>query len=427
MHRWDSEGFRYYEKFQVEDVMVMFSRQIALARTPDGAQVFLQEIKVRRSLPPGIVEMLSNLQHPYVAPILEVLMEGDRIVLVHPPLEGDPLSLVVNEENPMNAYDALNVFRKLLRTQVELANLPLPLTTVLDPKNIIMNGNQPYVLFLDFKSSQREDEKWRGLLYFLLTGVQPKESLYRMPLRKGSSAIPPELEQLVVECFNPERSIRQILRMAEQIVLERPKENKTKRIQRVAIYSAAAAACLVLGAFMGKQAAGDSMMVKNLSSSTETEFLADTTKIEFKSSMPEVYALKDKVVNETRISGVFSQQVAGPFSIYLESEEQRSYGVQINEEGKIVLFEISGGRYQTVENPYHQVAIRPGKSYIFEMRYTPEEPLRIAIRDSEEMVYNWATGTIPHDPPFHIKVLGGRGTVLNDLNIYMEDAENGTS
>ena len=103
MHRWDSEGFRYYEKFQVEDVMVMFSRQIALARTPDGAQVFLQEIKVRRSLPPGIVEMLSNLQHPYVAPILEVLMEGDRIVLVHPPLEGDPLSLVVNEENPMNA------------------------------------------------------------------------------------------------------------------------------------------------------------------------------------------------------------------------------------------------------------------------------------------------------------------------------------
>ena len=417
-------GFsRYYEKFQVEDVMVMFSRQIVLARTPNGSQVFLQEIKVRRSLPPGIIEMLKNLQHPYVAPILEVLLENDRILLVHPPLTGDPLSLLVNEEHPMNAFDALSVFRKLLRTVIELSNFPLPLTTILDPKNIIISGKQPYVLFLDFKLHRaKEDERWRSLLYFLLTGVQPTES-YRVPLNRSSSKIPPELEELMKECFNPERSMYQILRMAEQIVLEPPKEKKSKRVQKVALYSAAAAACLILGAFVGKQAAGDTMAVKNFPGSNQAEFLTDQSRIEFRDNLPQVYALEKKVDNTTWIRGKFSQSVAGPFSIYLESDEHRSYGVQIDEEGKIVLFEISEGKYQTVDNPYQKIDIKPGIDYMFEMRYTPKMPLRVSIRKSEDLVYNWVTGTIPTDPPFQIKILGGKGTILDDLDVHTEENE----
>ena len=169
---------RYYERFQVLDTIHFFNRKLILAKEPNGRQVFLQEIEMNHFVPPGIREVLRNFDHPHVAPIQDVIEEHRRIILVHPPMIGEPLSMLVDPDHPMPPIQALRIFRRLLRTMVDLYNLPLPMTTTLDPRNVIMNENHPYVLFLNFKCHRLDFMKSGELLYFA-DGKEPEGDVRR--------------------------------------------------------------------------------------------------------------------------------------------------------------------------------------------------------------------------------------------------------
>ena len=120
--------------FQVEEVLNFHSGQLARATTPNGAKVFLQEIRIDSPLPRNFPDILRNSERMNLAPILDVIIKKGKILLVHPPFSGDPLPMIVDEENPLDPYEALDLYYKMLRTMLELGKLPVPFYTTLDPK-----------------------------------------------------------------------------------------------------------------------------------------------------------------------------------------------------------------------------------------------------------------------------------------------------
>lgn len=249
---------RYYERYQVEDVLTFFSGQLVSAKSPDGTRVFLQEITLNKPLPPGAIEILTNLENEHLAPILDVIEEKERIVLVHPPMGGEPLSPLVQPRRGMEPTQALSVFRRLLRTAVNLSELPIPLYTTLDSRNIIIEGNRPYILFISFEkfTKRQADEKWRFLLHFLLTGFRMESRPENPEGDRSIRELPDGLKKLVLISMDPKNSMKQVLEAAERTVL--PKQTKkmvaSKRANtRVMVYSGVVAVVVIAGIFVGNQ------------------------------------------------------------------------------------------------------------------------------------------------------------------------------
>lgn len=80
----DPSQKNYLAQFCIEDVITFFSGQLLMARTLDGSRYILQEIELRRALPPGFEMVLRHLDHPHLPKIVDVLEEADSVVLVHP-------------------------------------------------------------------------------------------------------------------------------------------------------------------------------------------------------------------------------------------------------------------------------------------------------------------------------------------------------
>ncbi|GGE10037.1 hypothetical protein GCM10011571_09180 [Marinithermofilum abyssi] len=215
MIRQKNQTVRYYERFEVEDVLTFFTGQLIQARSTDGARVLLQEIKLIRPLPPGSKELLYNIQHPHMLSVLDVIMEKGVVVLVHPMFTGEPLPLIVNKQNPMEPFKALNVYRKLIRTMIDLNRLPMPVWTVLDPRNILMSGDQPFVLFCGLKryTPQPKRDQRNALLYYLLAGQHPNDVKYRhQKLSKPLRRVPAPIRELALELVENQYTPEEILR-----------------------------------------------------------------------------------------------------------------------------------------------------------------------------------------------------------------------
>ena len=113
------------QRFQVKDVFRFGSNQLFQAETGDGTVVYVQEIPLRKPLPPRAASALKvDLRH--VSSILDVIYEKQRVKLIHPPLRGDPLSTVVSEKAPMKPLLALEVCRKLLHPGGVGGAIPAP-------------------------------------------------------------------------------------------------------------------------------------------------------------------------------------------------------------------------------------------------------------------------------------------------------------
>jgi hypothetical protein len=259
----DPSQKNYLAQFCIEDVITLVSGQLLMARTLDGSRYILQEIQLRRALPPGFEMVLRHLDHPHLPKIVDVLEEADSVVLVHPPLTGEPLSLLVNEKNVMHPMKSLEIFRKLLRTLLDLNRLPLPLGTTLDPRNIIMDGDHPYLLVIHFKhfSGYQEDERWRELLFFLLTGERPDRNRLEKQWERVQHRIPPEMQPLVRDCFDMDKGISEILSKASKIQWNRARV-QNKRISKRVVFSTSMAALLVFGAIVGYQVASQASLQK---------------------------------------------------------------------------------------------------------------------------------------------------------------------
>ncbi|OYD07467.1 hypothetical protein [Paludifilum halophilum] len=243
---------RYYERYQVEDVLTFISRQLVQAKTIEGNEVYIQEIDIHEPLPPGAREILLNMDLPHVAPVLDVEVSENRATLIHPPFSGDPLPLVVNEKSPMKPAEALHTFTNLLKTMESLEQLPLPMSTTLDPRNISISS-KPYLLFCWIKkySINPPEEKWRELFIYLLTGIVPKNRTERVRFLENKN-IPPAYRNLALKCFDPDTNRSEILHQAKQLKFFTPKKLKQKSLmKRLLRYAIVFLVSLLIGGLIG--------------------------------------------------------------------------------------------------------------------------------------------------------------------------------
>ncbi|MGX9705778.1 MULTISPECIES: hypothetical protein [Laceyella] len=427
---------RFYERFQVEDVINFFSGQLLQAKSSDGAQVFLQSIKItRRPLPNGYQEAFRRLQHPYLAPILDLIEEENELLLVHPPFAGDPLPLTVNKERAMDPEVAVRIVGKCFKTLRDLERLPLPLSATLDPKNILLNGHKPLILFYYMKDPKtpRFDEKWRELLYYLLTGQAPMGGLKQCEAELERRKIPSRVAKLALMSLDRKHPYADVLHAVESYIdakagnqgsgLSRKNaaSKKTKRKGVVTTVTIAAAALVLVtlavsqwkpeesytGLFenpdnaVGQQGGdqintGDSLVQSIHFSNDKTHF-----------SLP--YTL----TGNSNLRGEFELAKLNGFFGYLESSDGNAqYGIHINKQGSIELYHTMGSKMTKVGVSGDGYKVRPGKKYTFEILYYPNEPLRLAFSEEGQPEKWIATGITPVSGELKMRFTGKEGAVL---------------
>ncbi|WP_124727183.1 hypothetical protein [Staphylospora marina] len=415
---------RFYERFQVEDVINFFSGQLLQAKSPDGAQVFLQAIKVRRRpLPKGFQDALRKLQHPNLAPILDVMEEEDQIILVHPPFSGDPLPLIVNKERTMDPDNAVRIVHNCLRTLQDLERLPLPLSATLDPKNILLVGHKPLLLFYYVKDSKQStfDEKWRELLFYLVTGQAPIGGLKQCEKLLDEKKIPSRVARLALQCLDRKFSLGQITHSVGRYVASRSREeggeSGRKGRSRKTLYTAigVAAAALVLVTLSVSSQIGLGEAYNQWAGEREVrlrdgEIVDQFTFTKHKEWFTLPYTFKDV----TNIRGDFTLKTLNGFTGYVETKDRQSvFGFYVKKETGIVsLFYYMKGKMYPIGESGEQFRIKPGKKYTFEVIYIPGEPVRISIQEYGEGERYVAVGTTHMNGELTMRFRGEEGATL---------------
>lgn len=428
---------RYYERFQVEDVINFFSGQLLQAKSSDGAQVFLQSIKHDRGpLPQGFSDAICNLQHPYLAPVLDVLEEEDQMILVHPPFSGDPLPLVVKKDHPMESEKAIRIVNKCFRTLKDLEQLPLPLCATLDPKNILLDGSKPLLLFYNIKDSKPDslDEKWRELLFFLLTGQAPSGSSKQNEKQLEEKHVPSKIMQIALRCLDQKSTFEQLQTMIEQYVKAKDQADsglsrgakRRKNRKNLYITVALATAALVLVSVTVTQISSPengsasngffNLFQGDLDNEVKPEELYQNFNFTEKN---EVFTFDENVPSNTSIRGEFELKTLNGFKGIIETiDKSVVFGIEIDTEGKISSFQNIDDQKHIIDQSGDQYRVKPGKKYTFEVFSFPNQPLRIYISE-EGQVEKWINvGKVVFNKEFTIRFEGGIGATLYVPQIY---------
>ncbi|PTX53057.1 hypothetical protein C8P63_1293 [Melghirimyces profundicolus] len=426
---------RYYERFQVEDVLTFISRQLVQAKTVDGREVYIQEIKTNQPLPPGAREIFLNMNFPHVAPVLDVIIQDDRITLVHPPFSGDPLPLVVNEKDPMKPRKALRVFEKLLKTMQSLEQLPLSLSTTLDPRNICI-ADEPYVLFYWIKNYSLDppDEQWQHLLIYLLTGVIPKNKGERLKLLSRNHKIPTDYRQLALDCYDPNKTRDDILLQVRQLMEQPSVESRSLRKKTLSLKPIFRLGAIILisfaiGGWLGYTAAtlnGSREAAEKPGHPSSAVLHREGKKVEFNETRNQ-YHLPQTQTGPVQVRGEIIRTRYQPFSIIFQVDDRsKFYGVNIDERGNIRMYESTDG--MEGDDPtfvkLSEYTVSPNQRYKFDIRYSPGEPLRFSIQKKGDPSPRVAFGpepiAHPVDAPYQVQFRGGAGTKLYNLNLTPE-------
>lgn len=425
---------RYYERFQVEDVINFFSGQLLQAKSSDGAQVFLQSIKTaRRPLPNGYRDALRKLQHPHLAPILDVMEEEEQIILVHPPFSGDPLPLIVNKTRAMEPEKAVRIAAMLFRTLTDLERLPLPMSATLDPKNILLNGQTPILLFYYVKDEKQEafDQKWRQLLFYLLTGHEPTGGPNHCEKQLEAKRVPAKIIRLALLCLDREVTYSQALQAIEQHVtsnewsestgLRRNREKRSRKKLYTTVSIATAALVLITIAVSnwgsGNSSASDDPFKEALASQQDNKEVkgSDLGLIQSFSFSKDkkLFTLPFSLQGDSNVRGEFMLEKLNGFVGYLETKDQSAaYGVQVDKQGKVILFQKAGDKTYRLGDSGDLYRIKPGKKYTFDIYYLPGQPLRISLAE-EGQANKWvAVGTSPVDEQLKMHFYGSEGATL---------------
>lgn len=420
---------RYYERYQVEDVLTFFSGQLVLARSPDGDQVFLQEVGLSRMLPPGAKEMLVNLPGEYLAPILDVIEENDRIILVHPPLGGEPISLLVQPKQGMEPVLALTIYRKLLKTAIQLKKLPLPLHTTLDPRNIIMDGTRPFILFLSLGefSGKKADEKWRYLLPFLLTGQQ-LDGVDNPEMNKNIQELSDGLRNLVLHSMNPTFSMEMVLKEADQLIIPRSERKKENTDYKKWILSGGIAVVVVIGVIWGSQIMDTDAATQLEQQQIEQELKKPGASVEFDTiqfdgETGKSETLPPVVKGAFRVTGELTQTNHKPFTLRVQANKQSHFGLKLNEKGELALYQSMYDEQFELEKSGDSFQIKPGGIYQVELFYIAGKPFRVSVQERGTGRKWVAAGNVPVDSEFNIRVAGQKGTSFKGPTVAKIDEE----
>ncbi|SFS59570.1 hypothetical protein [Marininema halotolerans] len=419
---------RYYERFQVKDSVTFYSGHLVSAQSPDGAEVFLQEIPLEQPLSPGSAEMLSGLLHEHTAPVLDVIEEEDRIVLVHPPLSGEPLSLLVSPRKGMEPIRALTIYRQLLHTAVRLSAMDDPIYTTLDPRNIILDENRPFVLFVSFKPFSKEngEEKWRYLLHFLLTGIQLEERPANPEKEKSIQTLPQPLKNLVLASMDPGKTMKEVLDSAESMTLPRKistgRKNKKQRYWLPGLVAVVAIVSVLAGLeFFGDKGSAIAGAEKEKQAEAQLSKAgghASFDNVVFQRQRTKSVSLPPSVQGSFRVQGQLTQASEAPFALSLESENIESdFGVRADKNGALHLYQYVNGETFKLANSKNSFHIQPNKRYAITIFYVPNHPFRVSIKEEKSKKQWVAVGKVPMDSVFKVSVEGQQGTSFNQPNI----------
>ncbi|MBH8596784.1 MULTISPECIES: hypothetical protein [unclassified Thermoactinomyces] len=420
---------RYYERFQVEDVINFFSGQLLQAKSPDGAQVFLQSIKVtRRPLPSGYKDVFRRMQHPHLAPILDVMEEDEQLILVHPPFSGDPLPLIVNKERAMDPEAAVRVVSKCLKTLRDLDRLPVSLSATLDPKNILLNGQKPLILFYYMKEPGKSghDEKWRELLFYLLTGHAPMGGLKQSERQLEAKKIPPKIVKLAMFALDRKNGLEDFSVQVERHVnsaegshlSRRARRSRKKKVVTTVVVAAAALVLVSLTVtkwYAGYSDAKDSTLANMFAPITQDDkqngagngqLFQSITFNDQNNSFKYPYPIKPN----SAIQGSFILNQLNGFTGYLETPDKSDIlGLAVDKEGKIKLYDIMKGQYIPIGDSGDQYRVEAGKKYNFELYYFPNEPIRLSIEEEGKSKKWMAVGVTRLSGDYTLHFRGGNG------------------
>jgi hypothetical protein len=419
-------------------VINFFSGQLLQAKSPDGAQVFLQSIKIpRRPLPARYQEALRKLNHPHLAPIIDVMEEEDQLILVHPPFSGDPLPLIVNKDRPMEPETAVRIVSKCFETLNDMERFPLPLGATLDPKNILLEGRKPVLLFYYIKDPKQplHDEKWRELLFYLLTGQHPVGGAKQWEKQLEEKLVPPKIAKLAIQCLDHKVTMQESAEALEKYLATHSREEgrnlgrgarqRRRKLLYASVSIAAAALLLIPMAFLffdhgdSNATVDDPLQMLNRQGKEVPQDNSLVQSITFTNNQ-QTFTLPSTLPGDSSLRGAFVLNKTTWFAWMLESPDKVTYSVYINSAGSIELYQGTGDHAVKVLDSGSKYRIKPGKKYTFEVYYFPGEPLRISIVEEGDIWKKWmAVGTLPVNGdllPVHdhlkVKFAGGNGATL---------------
>ncbi|MBA4494943.1 hypothetical protein ACFO25_01705 [Paenactinomyces guangxiensis] len=417
---------KYYEHFQVEDVLTFSRGSLLLARSPEGTQVLLHELKSKDLLPVNCKESLRKLKHPHLVPVWDIYEDGQSAVVVHPIVSGEPLTLLVTPEKPMPYQSAIYLYRQLLQTVKDLTELPLPILTTLDPRNIVMDGKHPYLLFFDISSPGRkvqQDEEWRSLLYYLITGTRFDEKRYPLVSEiKLDFDIPRPVQNLIKESLNPRRSLNDILQLAKNTDI--PVSQKRKEFHPLMVPTAVSAAIisiLVAGYFVMSSDvinSGEAITPAQQSSSDQTGVFEQIPALTFKGDDLSSQLTKETIRGVTHIQFQITQDRHAPFTAYFLSEETSyQYGIGIDSTAEL---RVVGEQQEQVygkpsERRTKYINLDTNRTYQVDMYYIPNERLRISVRELNKKA-QWVTvGPVMKDENYRFRFRGNKRTQVSQV------------
>ncbi|MCS1350732.1 hypothetical protein [Mechercharimyces sp. CAU 1602] len=420
--------------YTVEDEIMFFSGQLLRASDTDGSQVYLQEISLPRSLPKDFKEMLLHMKHPHLAPVIQVLEESDRMILVHPPLKGNPLPLFMREEGPLEPEKALRFAQRLTYTMMDLTRISLPFYTTLDPRNIIIDNDCPYIIFYgDATYGHREpnnkwkmepDEKWRSLLFYLLTGKQPS-SVKDKKQELSKHKMPQSIHELALDSLIEKNSIYAILRRMDGLVNKKgisPSLPKMAKLPILAETTRKEKSWILIGATIMTAifALGLILFLFSSSSSPSTGEVTSSELIQAASpkqgetrkgtSSEEgafLYTKKEEIKGATSINVPLKLNDVTPVTIQLKgANESTTYGLRVDEMGGVELFRSGENVTYTMANSGESFVMQPNTEYQVELLFIPNGRLRASITETGKKTRWLATGPELPTGKFTLEAIG---------------------
>ncbi|MBS7530859.1 protein kinase family protein [Hazenella sp. IB182353] len=436
MKQESSKNGHCYEDFEVVDVIKFFSGELIEARGPDGKIVYLQNIKASRSyFPSEFQDALRKLKNPHIAPIFDVLVDKDRLVLVHPPLKGEPLSLVVNKNHVMDPEQAMRVVLKLFKTVRILEQLPVAMRAPLDPRNILLDGENPMVLFLHLKTDTSQydnDLKWRDLLYFLLVGESPDASLKQSKRALELKGVPDAIIKIAMSSLDKKQGFQEVLRDLQTYVagnsIKRKKEKKPLEKKRVkALVGIPAVSILILTTITlyqlndGEWTSSILRAITGGAYGNVIETKEQGEPIVFEQNKNK-YKMKQTLEGNNQLIGDFVLKELKLFEGYLETvDELTAYGVRVDKSGKIGIYIKRGDILQYIGDSGDRFVLKPGETYSFQIFYFPGEPIHVSIIEKGTNERWTLVGSEAVNSPLKMRFTGSAGDRLYTPTIKRTD------
>lgn len=413
---------QYVKRFRIEDEIQFSSGKLLQASTPEGKRVFLQSIPIEgKVLPENFRNIVLRLQHPHLAPIIDVMVDENEVILVHPPFTGEPLPLLVTKERPMKPLKALKVAKSLLSTVRELSRRKFPLRATLDPKNILFSGSEPLLLFyyLGDEVQVQRDTKWRDLLFFLLTGHNPSKNPKNNKALLNNNMTPRKLQKLALNAIKSKSSLEEIILEVDKLIKDRNLESGKENKWQTAILSTAVAVLLiVLGGFGWKMFSNEGN-ASNKTTENQEVFQIHENGIEHDFADSSTYTLKKTMENASVLQGelTFSESFEGLTASLNKKDGSGKLSLYIDKNGSITTKVSQDNREMVYTRATPKGVVQPGRTYDFFVYYTPENPLKIQLKDKETKKGYVLAGSTNIMGGLVVEFQGSEGVVLKNPDV----------